>query len=263
VHASFQWAKQVTVDDHEQPGGLALNSLHRPTQLTDPAEVTGDEYEFRQHGKTYTGSFYGDTVGMVLVAASEATTAAFRTSLISGTDLRGTEVWVRAAEVYDSAVGIPPDAAGFKIALADASGTVAWLDSDDVGGVPRPYDRSAFDPGLDYTKTMLTTLRFPARCFGSAGSRLDLRNVDAILLRPWPSIVQSRSTFFRSCRGRRCRKPRDGTRRLANEPVHAVRPGQAGSEAKVLAELRSRKLHACEQRGDSTNSPRITIMYSR
>jgi hypothetical protein len=66
---------------------------------------------------------------------------------------------------------------------------VAWVDSDGVGGLPRPLDRRAFDladSGTDRTKTMPKTLRFPIECFRTGRlprKRFDPRQVQAVLLR--------------------------------------------------------------------------------
>ena len=57
------------------------------------------------------------------------------------------------------------------------AGAESWVDSDEVGGVPRPFPRN---PAT--MKTMLKTLRFKSGCF-SVGARLDLTSVHAIMLR--------------------------------------------------------------------------------
>jgi hypothetical protein len=62
--------------------------------------------------------------------------------------------------------------------LEDRRGQRAWASSDAVGGVPRPFDQS---PGS--TKSMLTTLRFPVRCFKAEHRRFDRRSVVALLIR--------------------------------------------------------------------------------
>ena len=65
-----------------------------------------------------------------------------------------------------------------------------WVDSDGVGGLPRPLDRRAYDLmqyyQTDKTKTMLTTLRFPIDCFKSSPRSkitFNARRVRAVLLR--------------------------------------------------------------------------------
>jgi hypothetical protein len=52
-----------------------------------------------------------------------------------------------------------------------------------IGGLPRPYDRRADDLaiiGVDLTKTMLTTFRFPGTCFSNALSGFDITKVTAV-----------------------------------------------------------------------------------
>jgi hypothetical protein len=60
--------------------------------------------------------------------------------------------------------------------LEDAAGQVAWLNSDNVGGLARPYFRPKG------TKTMLQTLRFKAGCFATANRAIDLRSIVAVRL---------------------------------------------------------------------------------
>jgi hypothetical protein len=105
-----------------------------------------------------------------MVARPGRKPGAFRSQFDQPRDLRKREIWIRSAEVYANSA-IPPGATGFKLGLEDANGTVAWVDSDGVGGLPRPLERRAYDLGqwyaTDKTKTMLRTLRFPPRCFKS------------------------------------------------------------------------------------------------
>ena len=76
------------------------------------------------------------------------------------------------------------------LGLEDENGTLAWVDSDRVGGLPRPLDRRAYDLGqwyaTDKTKTMLKTLSFPVSCFKSpprSHKPFDPRRVVAVRLR--------------------------------------------------------------------------------
>jgi hypothetical protein len=85
------------------------------------------------------------------------------------------EIWIRAAEVTDGS-SVPAGATGFKLGLEDANGVQAFLDSDVVGGLPRPYSRN---PGM--IKTMLNTLRFRCGCFG--GGKFKLGAIRAILIK--------------------------------------------------------------------------------
>jgi hypothetical protein len=179
VHVSFEQPGALTIDDHENRN-VALNTLGQPT--TQAGGLTADEYDFSFGGaKTFNSSFFGKTVG--LVARTTAAAGRFRSALGAARDLTGKEVWVRVAEVYDG-TRVPPGATGYKLGLEDGGGRVAFADSNDAGGLPRPYDRRTFDiaAGLpDLTKTMLKTQRFPATCFESAKG-FDVRDVRAVVL---------------------------------------------------------------------------------
>ena len=102
----------------------------------------------------------------------------FREPLSKSANLNNTEVRVRAAEVYQ-APNIPPNATGFRIGLEDAGGTIGWVDVNDVGSLPRPFDRRAFD---GETKTMLSTFRFPVHCFQASNRKLRVGAIKAIHL---------------------------------------------------------------------------------
>jgi hypothetical protein len=168
VHLSFKWANATTVDDHEQNNTIATNSLNRPTTQNG---LTADEYGMSQTAANqFNSSFYGDSIGMV--AVPRRTNGTFRSQLPPGTHLAGREIWVRVADVFDGA--FPAAATGFEIGVELPGGTVRWVDSDEVGGVSLPFDYS-YD-----TKSMLSTLRFPARCFELSKRQ---RVIRAILLR--------------------------------------------------------------------------------
>jgi hypothetical protein len=77
------------------------------------------------------------------------------------------EVWIHTAEVYNT-TSVPAGSTGFEIGLEDTKGIIAWVDSDDVGGLPRPYDRGE---GFG-TKTILKILRFPGQCFSNVNGRI-------------------------------------------------------------------------------------------
>ncbi len=179
VHLSFEQSGALTVDDHEDadPGH---NTLGGPN--LGSAGFTAGEFAFAQGGTTFNGTFFGNTVG--LVARSGSPRAQFRSELPAPVDLTGREIWTRAAEVYDGS-GVPPNATGYLIGLEDAAGRISLADSDQAGGLPRPFDRRADDlarpPRRDFTKTMLTTQRFPSGCF--AGVRFDITQVRAIVIR--------------------------------------------------------------------------------
>jgi hypothetical protein len=66
----------------------------------------------------------------------------------------------------------------FEIGLEDGGGNLAWAGSEGVGGVPRPFDQL---PGS--TKSMMSTLRFPVRCFEAENAEFRLREILATLIR--------------------------------------------------------------------------------
>ncbi len=112
-------------------------------------------------------------------------------------DLSGREIRIRAAEVYDGS-SVSARATGFKLGLADVRDKRGFVDSDDVGGLPLPYDRRADDLamfGSDFTKTMLKTLRFPVSCIASRAERgFDVTKVRAIVL--WMDRNDGRELAF-------------------------------------------------------------------
>ena len=172
VHLSFEQAEAFTVDKHEDANGIGQNALGAPTQQL--GGLSADEFNFRQGGGSYNGSFYGDSVGMVARAGGNGRT--FVQDLAGGRDLTNREVWIRVAEVFE---GRPNNAAatGFQLGLRDVNGTESWVDSDDAGGLPRPFPRNT-----STMKTMLKTVRFKADCF-TVNSRLRLSSITAIMLR--------------------------------------------------------------------------------
>lgn len=168
VHLAFQWTKALTIDDHQQNNTITVNSLGEPTTQTG---LTADEFGMSQTAANqFNGSFFGDSIGMV--AVPKKTNGTFRSQLKPKTNVMGKEIWIRVTDVFG---GIFPSAAtGFELGLEGASGTVTWVDSDDVGGVSLPFDRGGS------TKSMLSTLRFPVSCFHLGRRDLAPR---AILLR--------------------------------------------------------------------------------
>lgn len=179
VHLSFEWERQITVDDHEQNNGIEKNSLDQPTSQF--GGMSADEFELWQgSGSPYaSNTFFGRTTGMVAECLEKG--GVFRSQLDKSYDMDAPniEIWVRTAEVSDGG-GNPAGAAGFELGLEDENANRAWSDSDDVGGLPRPFDRA---PTI--TKTILTTLRFPAKCFRpqEQNGRFDRKAVRAILIR--------------------------------------------------------------------------------
>ena len=172
VHLSFKQNKAVTVDDHQQGNTIATNSMGGATTQSG---LVADEHGFSQlAGNAFNGSFFGDTVGMVAVPKRRAG-GTFRSALAGRklASLLGREIWIRAADVFEGSVAAATT--GFELGLELSGGTVKWVDSDDVGGVPLPFDRGAS------TKTMPKTLRFKVACFGL--TRAQVRSVRAIVLR--------------------------------------------------------------------------------
>jgi dienelactone hydrolase len=175
VHLSFEVEDPyLTVDNHEDGNGIALNSLSLPT--TQAGGLSADEYPFRRPPGAFNSSFFGNSTGMV--ATPKRVNGTFRSQIPEKTDLSECEVWIRAAEVYNEH-DVPAGATGFELGLEDNRGIVVWIDSDGIGGgVPRPYNR-----GSGYTKTMLKTLRFPGSCFVSANPQFEISAIRAILIR--------------------------------------------------------------------------------
>jgi hypothetical protein len=178
IHLSFGMpGKTKVVDDFDDGGTIATNVLGRPNTLNG---LTADKHDFSRTGaKRFNDSFFGATVGMVAAAGEPGGT--FRSELDGPIDLTDREVWVRSAEVYVGP-GVPPDPTGFELGIETRSGAVTWVDVDDVGGLPRPQDRRAFDipkKGSDLSKTMPKTFRFPAGCLGASPQD----HVVALLLR--------------------------------------------------------------------------------
>jgi hypothetical protein len=174
VHLSFEWANASTVDDHQQNNTIAKNSLNRTTTQTG---LTADEYGMSQTAPNqFNGSFYGDSIGMV--AEARGANGTFRSRLDPGTKIAGKEIWIRVADVFGGS--IPASATGFELGIELPNGSVKWVDSDDVGGVPLPFDYGST------TKSMLSTLRFPADCFELSKRQTVIRAIVLRLNRPTP-----------------------------------------------------------------------------
>ncbi|MDQ3775004.1 MAG: S8 family serine peptidase [Pseudomonadota bacterium] len=179
-HISFERTGPTIVDDNEDHD-IDRNALGKRNSKS--GRLTADEYEFGKTSGAFNGTFYGNTRGMV--AQSSTASGLFRWDLGAPMDLTGREILVRTAEVYDGS-SVPVEATGFKLGLEDARRKKGFIDSDDVGGLPRPYDRRKDDVvilGTDYTKTMLKTLRFPVSCIRGAEPGFHTTKVQAILLR--------------------------------------------------------------------------------
>jgi hypothetical protein len=173
VFRAFARNKALTVDNFDNNNGINLNSLGRPN--TQTGGINAGEFRFDQTSipPAFNSSFYGLTTGMV--ANPKKSGGIFRSELTAATDLSKREVWIRCAEVTDGST-VAPNLTGFSLGLEDVGGSRAWVDCDDVGGLPRPYPRN---PGM--IKTMLSTLRFRGACFTDRKFRLT--KVVAILVR--------------------------------------------------------------------------------
>jgi hypothetical protein len=173
VHRAFEREKAMTVDNFDDNNGIGLNSLGLPNAQT--GGINANEFRFDRPPvpPAFNTSFYGLTTGMV--ANPKKSGGIFRWSLKGATNMSKHEVWIRCAEVTDgSTVAATPT--GFSLGLEDVGGARAWVDCDDVGGLPRPYPRN---PGM--IKTMLSTLRFRGGCF--VDRKFRLTKVVAILVR--------------------------------------------------------------------------------
>lgn len=171
VHLSFERNDPLVVDNHEDGNGIGLNSLGEATQQS--GGTVADEFHFGRGGGSFNGSFFGDSVGMVIEAGGNG--RMFVQELGGPRDLQGQEVWIRVAEVYAGVSDSAPPT-GFRLGVRDANGVEAWIDSDDVGGLPRPFPRLA-----STMKTMLETRRFKVNCY-SLTDKLDTSAVVALML---------------------------------------------------------------------------------
>lgn len=171
VHLSYQIESAKTVDHHEDGNTINKNTMGSPTAQL--AGMNADEYAFSQSGGAFNSSFYGESTGMVTDPGRPG--RIFRSELDSPIDLTRSEIWIRAAEVTDGS-NVPAGATGFQLGVEDANGTQAWINSDEIGGLPRPYARN---PGM--IKTMLKTLRFRGGCFGIE-PKIALEKIAAILI---------------------------------------------------------------------------------
>lgn len=171
VYLSYRVETAFTVDDHEDGNTISVNTLGLPTSAS--AGAVAEEFPFDQVPAAFNSSFFGLSVGMVLTAKERG--GDFRTE-IGKENLRRRQVWLRVAEVVEG--GVAKEGTRFDLGLEDGNGTIGWIASESVGGVPRPFER----PGQ--SKSMLSTLRFRPRCAQPVEGRLDLSSIVAIHLRP-------------------------------------------------------------------------------
>jgi hypothetical protein len=171
-HMSYDIEGARIVDNYE---GHAI-TIDNEGQLTDQqGGLVAGIFRFAQVGGAFNTSFFGNTDGNVSQCKDRP--GQFREPLSAPADLTKAEIRVRAAEVFQGA--IPAQPTGFRVGAEDVTGMTAWVDVDDVGGLPRPFDRTGFD---SKTKTMLTTFRFPGSCFAAVAPKLRLGSIRAIHL---------------------------------------------------------------------------------
>lgn len=176
VHLSFACQNQLirTIDDFESGVSIGV-----PTQIS----ATINRY-VQVPNQLPSDSYYGETAA--LLVASGNVHGTYRYALPTN-DVHARHLCLRAAEHYARNSAFPPSASGFQVGLEDASGVTAWVDSDRLGGLPRPYFRKTHDlskfRGLDITKTMPETFRFPSSMFVEVEPSLDLSNIVAVILR--------------------------------------------------------------------------------
>ncbi len=177
VHLSFEWEGQAMVDDHEQPGGIGTNTMGEPTAQS--SGMFADEFELHQAGSVSPSTFWGNTKGMIVKGRRGSL---FQTRLNGSANFSGDEgmfeIWVRVAEVSNGGLN-PADGPVFDLGIEDSSEQRAWASSDNVGGIPRPFE----NPPVTGTKSMMSTLRFPIHCFQPEERQLKLANIEAIYVR--------------------------------------------------------------------------------
>jgi hypothetical protein len=173
IHLAYAVTGARVVDDYEGHP-ITIDNERQATAQIDG--LVAENYPFAQRQGAFNRSFFGNTNGNVSMV--QQGTGQFREPLASPADLTHAEVRVRAAEVFQGPA-VPATPTGFRVGVEDGKGIIAWMDVDDVGGLPRPFDRTAHD---SKTKTMLSTFRFPGYRFAAADSRLNIANIAAILL---------------------------------------------------------------------------------
>jgi hypothetical protein len=191
VHLSFAIDKAATLDDFEDGNGIGLNSMGQPN--TQFGGLAADEYPFAQNTpRRFNDSFFGNTIGMVV--QSKEAFGTFRWQLAKQTSLADLEVWIRAADVYNE-INAPVITTGFQLGVETTAGGVVWVDSDEVGGIPVPFDRKAYDLDgqhwytTDKTKTMLKTLRFSGHCLQDPKKKILCRAILVRMNRPQPRAL--------------------------------------------------------------------------
>jgi hypothetical protein len=173
IHLAYAVTGARVVDDYEGHPITIDNESQATAQIDG---LLAGNYPFARRPEAFNQTFFGNTNGNVSMVKQG--TGQFREPLAWPADLTHAEVRVRAAEVFQGPA-MPADATGFRVGVEDGGGIIAWMDVNDVGGLPRPFDRTAHD---SMTKTMLSTFRFPGHRFAAADSRLNIANIAAIRL---------------------------------------------------------------------------------
>lgn len=180
IHLAYDIDDARVVDNYDGHPITENNEGETTAQLGGLVAVN---HRFAQGPGAFNDSFFGNTNGNVSIVPDRD--GSFREPLKDRADLTEAEVRVRAAEVYEDP-NIPAQRTGFRIGVEDVNGTISWIDVDEVGGLSRPFDRSAFDSRTRFmipkTKTMLSTFRFPGSCFAAAEGRLLIKEIVAIHL---------------------------------------------------------------------------------
>ncbi len=172
IHLAFDVDGAEIVDNYEEHPITTDSEGQATSQL---GGLVAKDFPFAQVAGAFNTSFFGNTTGNVSTAKEAS--GDFREPLAHAVDLTHAEVRVRAAEVFQGA--IPANPTGFRVGVEDSNGTIGWVDINDVGGLPRPFDRTAFD---SLTKTMLSTFRFPGHCFLAGQQKLRISSIKAIHL---------------------------------------------------------------------------------
>lgn len=172
VFPSFQHGDAFTLDDFEQfPVDAAKNS--RGGTVANAGFTSFAEHPFRRTTGAFNTTFFHDTQG--LVGVWKGATGAVRSDVPPpDADVsRFPFVAVRATTVLDANNTAP---AAFKLGLEDTGTRRAEVPSPLVGRLPLAYAHP-WAP-----KSMMHTLRFPARCFAPRDGKLDLRALRSLQL---------------------------------------------------------------------------------
>ncbi len=176
LHISAEKSPTLLVDDYEV-GNITINSLTGSNKAN--AAFGGKNHDLKLNSTTIasagiSNSFYGDTKGMI--AQTTASTQEMSIDLVKEKDLRGKEIWLRAAELF--MMPIPSTSSEFFLGLKDSSGQTSYISVNQIGGLPHPFWR------LDsFNKTMMKTFVFPTDCFLYANKNLKLNQIVAILIK--------------------------------------------------------------------------------